>query len=99
MTAEACTPPVVATDGTTDPSAPLVVLLHGRGSHEHDILGRAAHLPTGPAYAAVRAPIAVGGGYAWFDNRGIGRPVADSLRGTATGARSTAGKVTSHERR
>ena len=39
-----------------------------------EILGLAAHLPTGPAYAAVRAPIAEGGGYAWFANRGIGRP-------------------------
>jgi phospholipase/carboxylesterase len=30
----------------------------------------------------VRAPIAEGGGYAWFANRGIGRPVAESLRAT-----------------
>jgi phospholipase/carboxylesterase len=30
----------------------------------------------------VRAPIAEGGGYAWFANRGIGRPVAESLRST-----------------
>ncbi len=27
----------------------------------------------------MRAPIAEGGGYAWFANRGIGRPVAESL--------------------
>ena len=73
------TPPAMATHGSTDPSAPLVVLLHGRGSHEREILGVAAHLPDGPAYAAVRAPIAEGGGYAWFANRGIGRPVASSL--------------------
>jgi phospholipase/carboxylesterase len=75
-------PPVVATHGATDPSAPLVVLLHGRGSNEQDILGLAGHLPVGPEYAAVRAPIAEGGGYAWFANRGIGRPVAESLAGT-----------------
>ncbi len=74
--------PVVATYGSTDPAAPLVVLLHGRGSHEREILGLAAHLPTGPVYAAVRAPIGQGEGYAWFANRGIGRPVADSLRAT-----------------
>jgi phospholipase/carboxylesterase len=30
----------------------------------------------------VRAPIAEGGGFAWFANRGIGRPVAESLRET-----------------
>lgn len=73
---------VVATTGSRDPAAPLVVLLHGRGSNERDIVGLAEQLPKGPAYAAVRAPIAEGGGYAWFMNRGIGRPVAESLRET-----------------
>jgi phospholipase/carboxylesterase len=72
--------PVVATAGSSDPAAPLVVLLHGRGSNEREILGLADHLPAGPAYAAVRAPIAEGGGYAWFANRGIARPVTESLR-------------------
>jgi phospholipase/carboxylesterase len=88
MTAATFAPPVVATYGSTDPTAPLVVLLHGRGSDETEILGLAAHLPTGPAYAAVRAPIAEGGGYAWFANRGIGRPVAASLRDTMDWFRS-----------
>lgn len=74
--------PVVALHGSTDPAAPLVVLLHGRGSSEQEIIGIAPHLPEGPAYAAVRAPIAEGGGYAWFANRGIGRPVASSLEAT-----------------
>ncbi|HSE55990.1 MAG TPA: phospholipase [Nocardioidaceae bacterium] len=82
MTPETYAPPVVATYGSTDPMAPLVVLLHGRGSNETEILGLAPHLPTGPEYAAVRAPIAEGGGYAWFANRGIGRPLADSLQST-----------------
>jgi phospholipase/carboxylesterase len=76
--------PVVATYGATDPSAPLVVLLHGRGSSERDILSLAPHLPDGLAYAAVRAPIAEGGGFAWFANRGIGRPVAESLQSAMT---------------
>lgn len=76
------TAPVVATAGSSDPAAPLVVLLHGRGSNERDILGLADRLPAGPAYAAVRAPIAEGGGYAWFANRGTGRPVAESLSAT-----------------
>jgi phospholipase/carboxylesterase len=70
--------PVTVWSGSDDPDAPLVVLLHGRGSNEADIIGLADHLPDGPAYAAVRAPIAEGGGYAWFANRGIGRPVAES---------------------
>ncbi|GCD88219.1 luciferase family protein [Nocardioides sp. LS1] len=88
MSATTFAPPVVETHGSTDPTAPLVVLLHGRGSNEHDIVGLAAHLPVGPAYAAVRAPIAEAGGFAWFANRGIGRPVADSLRSTMDWFRS-----------
>ena len=82
MTSGPFADPVVASYGATDAAAPLVVLLHGRGSHEGEILGLAAHLPVGPTYAAVRAPIAEGGGFAWFANRGIGRPVAASLRAT-----------------
>jgi phospholipase/carboxylesterase len=75
-------PPVVAWRGDTDADRPLIVLLHGRGSNEADIIDLADHLPEGPTYAAVRAPIAEGGGYAWFANRGIGRPVAESLAET-----------------
>ena len=58
------------------------MLLHGRGSDEQQIAALADHLPQDLAYAAVRAPIAEGGGYAWFANRGIGRPVAESLADT-----------------
>lgn len=72
--------PVVAWRGPDD--GPLVVLLHGRGSNEADIIGLADHLPADLRYAAVRAPIAEGGGFAWFANRGIGRPVAESLAAT-----------------
>jgi phospholipase/carboxylesterase len=74
--------PHVAWRGSPDSGSTLVVLLHGRGSNENDIIALADHLPAGPAYAAVRAPIAEGGGYAWFANRGIGRPVAESLAET-----------------
>jgi phospholipase/carboxylesterase len=74
--------PVVAWRGATGETAPLVVLLHGRGSNETDIIALADHLPPDLRYAAVRAPIAEGGGFAWFVNRGIGRPVAQSLTET-----------------
>ena len=80
--------PVAVWRGADAPDAPIVVLLHGRGSNEADIIGLADHLPAGAAYAAVRAPIAEGGGYAWFANRGIGRPVAESLRSTMDWFRS-----------
>lgn len=74
--------PVVVTYGESSPDAPLVVLLHGRGSNEEEIVSLAPKLPSGVAYAAVRAPIAEGGGFAWFANRGIGRPIAHSIAGT-----------------
>jgi phospholipase/carboxylesterase len=74
--------PVVAARGPDGPLVPLVVLLHGRGSDEKQIIGLADQLPPGIRYAAVRAPIAEGGGFAWFANRGIGRPVASSLAAT-----------------
>jgi phospholipase/carboxylesterase len=74
--------PVVLRRGGGDPAAPLVVLLHGRGATEADVIGLADHLhpgPGGPEFAALRAPIAEGGGFAWFANAGIGRPLPDSL--------------------
>lgn len=74
--------PTVAWHAPDDHEKPLVVLLHGRGADETGIITLAGHLPAGPSYAAVRAPIAEGGGYAWFANRGIGRPVAESLQQT-----------------
>jgi len=74
--------PVVAFHGSDVREQPLVVLLHGRGSDEREIISLAPHLPQGASYVAVRAPIAEGGGYAWFANRGIGRPVAESLADT-----------------
>jgi len=74
--------PTVEWQSPDDTSKPLVVLLHGRGSRETEIIALAEHLPAGPTYAAVRAPLAEGPGFAWFANRGIGRPVAESLAET-----------------
>jgi phospholipase/carboxylesterase len=48
---------------------PLLVLLHGYGSHEGDLFGLSPHLPLGPVIASVRAPIALNGGWAWFPVR------------------------------
>ena len=65
-----------------DPDARWSCCCTAAGRTRHDIIALADHLPDHPAYAAVRAPIAEGGGYAWFANRGIGRPVAESLAET-----------------
>jgi phospholipase/carboxylesterase len=47
---------------------PLVVLLHGYGSHEQDLMGLVPGLPAEFTYASVRAPKRMdSGGYTWFD--------------------------------
>ncbi|MDQ2858309.1 MAG: phospholipase, partial [Candidatus Eremiobacteraeota bacterium] len=51
------------------PRTPLVLLLHGRGADEYDLLDVADRLPRAFNYASVRAPVPVaGGGYTWFEN-------------------------------
>jgi phospholipase/carboxylesterase len=67
------------------PETPLVVLLHGLGADEHDLIDLARSLPPAFAYASVRAPLAhAEGGYTWFTDRGVARPVAASLRSSLT---------------
>lgn len=77
-------PPVVLRSGSDDSAAPLVVLLHGRGDDAPGILGLADRLPVGPQYLALRAPLALDSGYTWFENRGLGRPVPESLAATSS---------------
>lgn len=46
---------------------PLLLLLHGFGSHEGDLFSLAPGLPLGPAVAALRAPLTLApGAFAWF---------------------------------
>jgi len=49
---------------------PLLVLLHGIGSHEGDLFGLSPHLPLDPVIASLRAPLHEGNGYAWFERGG-----------------------------
>jgi phospholipase/carboxylesterase len=51
--------------------------MHGRGSDEHDLAALFTALPGDFAYAAVRAPIAEGPGWSWFEE-GDGNLRADS---------------------
>ncbi|MEO7349803.1 MAG: alpha/beta hydrolase-fold protein [Terrimesophilobacter sp.] len=46
---------------------PLLVMMHGLGSHEGDLFGLNRFLPSGLVVASLRAPLNYGGGYAWFD--------------------------------
>lgn len=45
---------------------PLLVLLHGYGSHEGDLFGLSQYLPLSPVIASVQAPFPEGNGYSWF---------------------------------
>ncbi len=58
--------------------APQVVYLHGRGSSEREG-ARIVQAFGGASLRAYRAPLRQGGGYAWFENQGIGVARPDSL--------------------
>lgn len=45
---------------------PLLVMMHGLGSHEGDLFGLNRFLPSDLAVASLRAPLDYGGGFAWF---------------------------------
>ncbi|ROQ37295.1 phospholipase/carboxylesterase [Frondihabitans sp. PhB188] len=53
---------------------PLVLLLHGVGSHEGDLIGLVPHLSTEFAYASLRAPLSYGGGFSWYPLSQPGAP-------------------------
>jgi phospholipase/carboxylesterase len=54
---------------------PLVLLLHGYGSNEQDLPSLVPHLPSGLAFASVRAPLTLApGSYAWVPIAVPGRP-------------------------
>ncbi|THG30398.1 phospholipase [Glaciibacter flavus] len=54
--------------GTADRAdRPLLVLLHGYGSHEGDLFSLAPYLPLAPVIASVRAPLTSGAGAAWYE--------------------------------
>lgn len=55
---------------------PTVILLHGRGANEEDLLGLADFLDRRLLLISVRAPypFAYGGGYTWYDVGTVGEP-------------------------
>ncbi|MBT6147518.1 MAG: alpha/beta fold hydrolase [Gemmatimonadetes bacterium] len=47
---------------------PLLILLHGYGSHEHDLMGLADYVDPRYRVISIRAPLTLDmGGYAWFN--------------------------------
>jgi phospholipase/carboxylesterase len=68
-----------ARDGT-----PVLVLLHGRGSSEADLMGLRPHLPADHALVCPRAPFpgapwGYGPGWAWYRFLGANRPEPESF--------------------
>ncbi len=64
--------------------APVLVLLHGRGSDENDLLGLADHLPPTWTVITPRAPFSglpwgYGPGFAWYQFQGGARPESTSF--------------------
>lgn len=59
---------------------PLVLLMHGRGSHENDLTALIPMLPHEFVYASLRAPLPFeGGGYTWFAAGEPGAPPVASV--------------------
>jgi phospholipase/carboxylesterase len=64
------------------PPHPLLLLLHGRGADEADLLGLAPHLDPRFFVVSARAPYEFDGtsGFAWYESFGPGRPDASTFR-------------------
>jgi phospholipase/carboxylesterase len=87
----------VAGEDRVREGGPVVVLLHGRGSDEKDLLGLSRHLPATWTVIAPRAPFPAepwgyGPGWAWYQFLGGNRPepdgFAESLRAVSSLLRS-----------
>ena len=69
------TPITVHVRGSNQAGRPLLLLLHGFGSHEHDLPAIAGHLHPVWDWASLRAPLHAGnGGFSWFPLGVPGRP-------------------------
>jgi phospholipase/carboxylesterase len=60
--------------------APALLLLHGRGADELDLLGIVPALDPRLAIVSARAPFELGFGYYWYELLDIGRPEERSFR-------------------
>jgi phospholipase/carboxylesterase len=59
---------------------PTILALHGRGSHEGDLIELAPHLPQGLLWVSPRAPLLLGpDSYEWYRVRVIGKPDPDQV--------------------
>ncbi|MBE9403272.1 dienelactone hydrolase family protein [Brachybacterium sp. p3-SID1565] len=68
--------------GSRDPEAPVVLLLHGLGSHERDLTGLVPYLPPSFAYASLRGIYRYVQGYAWLESD-IGPAATEKIQTSA----------------
>ncbi len=60
---------------------PAIIVLHGRGADEEDLLGLAPLLPRQAFVVSARAPFPYeGGGYTWYDVQEFGKPDGSRFR-------------------
>lgn len=62
---------------------PLLVLLHGVGSHEGDLFSFAPRLPLQPVIASLRAPGRYGTGWSWYELGTPGEPKSEGVDAAA----------------
>jgi phospholipase/carboxylesterase len=74
--------------GADQVDRPLLLVLHGYGSHEGDLFSLAPHLPLEPVIAALRAPLQapapVTDGWAWFPISEPGSPAPAPVAAAVT---------------
>ncbi len=58
---------------------PTVICLHGRGSHEADLLGLAPYFDDRLLWISPRAPLELMGGFEWYRLEGIGVPLQSTF--------------------
>ena len=67
-------------DSEPEAPYPTILALHGRGSHEGDLMELAPHLPPDLLWVAPRAPLTLGpDSYEWYRVRVIGQPDPDQV--------------------
>src|SRR5437867_12893845 len=66
--------PYYAQGGAPPSGAPGLLLLHGRGADEEDLMGLQAALDPRLTIVSARAPFRLGPGFAWYDMPQIGSP-------------------------
>jgi phospholipase/carboxylesterase len=70
-------PPVEPEEGGA--ASPCLLLLHGRGADEEDLMGLEGALDPRFMIVSARGPFRFGPGYAWYDRSEPGRPDDESL--------------------